>query len=363
MNVLILHGYSADNAGDGLLVHETISLVRDALGENSAITVAASHPETFSELDARIVDSSICRTGYRRAYIGLLRSLDQFDVVIGVGGGYLRAGYPIEMLKTLLIHGPQLWAASRTSTPTVYLPQSVGPAGRFAAKAIAARMKKIDSFYVRDDRTSSQYGTTGAVRASDLAILSARPLERTGSKVDCVPVISVRAVRGRVSPLVIDFARQVGQFDGYVQSTTGGNNDIDAMRSLGARDIVSREGLMTPPVDAPRRIVVAVRLHAALMALRAGHLVIHLAYERKGFGAFQDLGLEEYVHNVNKFEPARVFRQMNALIEDDNEQRKYLDRVDAALQTSPTARQALVEDLRRRAGIPDSSLLDREVLL
>lgn len=361
MNVLILHGYSADNAGDGLLVHEAIALIRDALGENTVLTVAASHPETFGGLGVRVVDSGIGRKGYGREYIRLLRSLEQFDVVIGVGGGYLRAGYLIETLKTLLIHGPQLWAASRTSTPTMYLPQSVGPAGNFAAKAIASRMTEIDSFYVRDDRSLSEYGATGAVRASDLAILSASPFGRTGNPVDRVPVISVRAVRGRVSPLVIDLARQVGLFDGYVQSATGGNNDVEAMHSLGAREIVSRETLMTPPPRAARRVVVAVRLHAALMALRAGHLVIHLAYERKGFGAFQDLGLDAYVHNVNKFEPARVLRQMNALLEDEGEQGRYIDAVTEALQASKPARRALVENLRRLVGVPDSDLLDDEV--
>lgn len=355
MNVLVLHAYSADNAGDGLLVHETIALIREAFGTDTRLTVVASHPETFAGLDARIVDSKPGRTGYSREYLRLLRSMSEFDVIVGVGGGYLRAGHASEMAKTLLIHGPQLTAASRTSTPTVYLPQSVGPANPVAARLFASRMRGIDRFLVRDDRSLDDYASAGVTRASDLAILTAEPIERQGLAVDPSPVVSVRAIRGQVNPLVVDFARQCGTFDGYVQSATAGNNDVDAMASLGARRIVPREELMTPEPGAPVRVVVAVRLHAALMALRAGHFVIHLAYERKGFGAFQDLGLDEYVHNINKFEPARIVAQMHLLLSDDTVRSTYANAVDAAIREAASGRRAIVDELRRTARIPADS--------
>lgn len=350
MNVLVLHAYSADNAGDGLLVHETIALIREALGADTGLTVAASHPETFSGLDARIVDSKPGRTGYAREYLKLLRSLSEFDLIVGVGGGYLRAGYPSEMAKTLLIHGPQLSAANRTSTPTVYLPQSVGPANPLAAKFFARRIRGISRFFVRDDRSLDDYADVGVTRASDLAILTAKPIDRLNLDVDSVPVVSVRAIRGEVSPLVVEFARQAGTFDGYVQSATAGNDDTAAMTSVGARRILSRDDLMTPAPGSGVRVVVAVRLHAALMALRAGHFVIHLAYERKGFGAFQDLGLDGYVHNINKFEPARVVSQMQLLLDDPDVRKQYANDVDAALRKSSEGRQAIVDELRSAAG-------------
>ena len=69
------------------------------------------------------------------------------------------------------------------------------------------------------------------------------------------------------------------------------------------------------------------RLHAALMALKAGHYVIHLAYERKGFSAFEDVGLSEWVHNVNTFTPTEVRAQVEALLHDESVWAEYRRRL------------------------------------
>jgi len=58
---------------------------------------------------------------------------------------------------------------------------------------------------------------------------------------------------------------------------------------------------------------VSVRLHGAIAALLAGIPAIHLAYERKGWGAYEDLGLREYVHDARTFDPALVARQAEEL--------------------------------------------------
>ncbi|NKS18707.1 polysaccharide pyruvyl transferase family protein [Rhodococcus hoagii] len=343
MKVALLHGYSASNAGDGLLVEESLEIVREALRENVEFVLAASHPETFEHLGISTVNSAPGKRGYDRAYLRLLRGLNELDLVVGVGGGYLRAGYLEEAAKMALVHGPQLLAAARTSTPTIYLPQSVGPATSFAYRMIGHGVRKVRRFYVRDDRSLAEYGRYGAIRASDLAILGADANcdDRPPSS---VPVVSVRPVRGAVPPLVLDLCRQVGNFEGYVQSETGGNDDRAVMSSIGAARILNRSELMSSCAEP--RVVVAVRLHAALMALRAGHLVIHLAYERKGFGAFEDLGIPEYVHNVNMFEPERVLRQIDELVSDPKVREDYRQRSQRALSAANAARAALVNDIR-----------------
>lgn len=351
MRVLVLHAYNADNAGDGLLVTETLGLIREALGSDTTITVAASHPRTFTGIDAHIVNSKPNHAGYSLEYLRLLRNFDGFDLIVGVGGGYLRAGHLGESLKAGLIHGPQLVAASRSTTPTIYMPQSVGPANSVVARLMKGRIRRIDSFYVRDDRSYDDYSDAGVIRTSDLAILTAPASDRTSLSVDELPVLSVRPIRGRVSPLVVELAHQCKDFDGYVQSNTAGNNDVDAMNSLGARQILSRDNLMARTAESPVRVVVAVRLHAALMALRAGHYVIHLAYERKGFGAFNDLGLEAYVHNINRFEPTQVLRQMRTLLADEEARRRYAEDLDRSFCESATRRADLLKSIRRAAGL------------
>jgi len=138
---------------------------------------------------------------------------------------------------------------------------------------------------------------------------------------------------------------QLGTFDGYVQSQTSGNDDRAVMDQIGARQIVSRAELLDSGT-AEARVVIAVRLHAALMALRAGHLVIHLAYERKGFGAFSDLGLSEYVHNVSMFEPNRVVEQVRGLLHDAEVREEYRTQVGRAMETAKVRRSELVRDLQ-----------------
>ncbi|RVW09325.1 polysaccharide pyruvyl transferase family protein [Prescottella agglutinans] len=346
MKVALLHGYSASNAGDGLLVEESLGIVREALGDDVEFILAASHPETFEYLGITTVNSAPGKRGYDRAYLDLLRGLDDLDLVVGVGGGYLRAGYLEEAAKMALVHGPQLLAAGRTSTPTIYLPQSVGPAKSFTYKMIGQGVGKVRRFYVRDDRSLAEYGPYGAVRASDLAILGA-DAELGDAPPAPVPVVSARPVRGVVPPLVLDLCRQIGTFEGYVQSATSGNDDRSVMNSIGATRILTRSELMTPGSET--RVVVAVRLHAALMALRAGHFVIHLAYERKGFGAFEDLGIADYVHNVNMFEPERILRQIDELISDPEVRDDYRSRQRRALDTASVGREALVNDIRALA--------------
>ena len=87
------------------------------------------------------------------------------------------------------------------------------------------------------------------------------------------------------------------------------------MASLAPRQTVSRDDLMVHP--ARPRVVVAVRMHAALMAIAAGHYVVHLAYERKGFSAFADLGIGQYVHPVRRFDIDSVVAQVEHLRGED----------------------------------------------
>lgn len=321
MRVLILHAYSADNAGDGLLVQETLELVREALGEPTEITMLASRPNSFSHLPVRVHNSVPSMRGYDRAHLRVLRSIDTYDLVVGVGGGYLRTGTPKEAAKTILVQGPQLWAAAHTRTPSMYLPQSVGPA-RFGTRAILRRMlSKVDSVSLRDDRSMEECGGTTSVRRADLATSRVLAGRQAGVAPAGPPVISIRAVRGVVSGPIYELTRNLGVYDSYVQSTTGGNDDRPASATLRPRRIVERSELMTPG-ETPR-VVVAVRLHAALMALAAGHYVIHLAYERKGFGAYGDLGLPEWVHNVNSFDESMVRQQVQELMNSDAARARY----------------------------------------
>ncbi|GAA4196034.1 hypothetical protein GCM10022219_22050 [Microbacterium oryzae] len=342
--VLVLHGYSADNAGDGLLVRETLDLIREAVGENADVTLLASRPDTFADLGVRALPTVPSRRGWDRQTRAVLRGIDDFDLVVAVGGGYLRAGTPLETLKTALVHVPQLRAAARATTPTLYLPQSIGPA-RFGTRRWTQRaLSRVDVVMARDDRTIAEIGGPTVERQPDLATAAVAGGRRPGADVDAVPVLSIRKVHGKINPDIYVLAETLRPYDGYIQSTVGGNDDRPAAQTLHPRRTVPRAELMTPG-GAPR-VVVAVRLHAALMALAAGHYVVHLAYERKGFGAFDDLGIRPWVHSVNSFDPAEVADQARLLLNDAEVRAAYDERISEAAVRISNARQNLVERLR-----------------
>lgn len=139
----------------------------------------------------------------------MLRGLGEYDLVVGVGGGYLRAGHPREALVTALAHGPQLWRAGRVDVPAVYLPQSVGPFSRGTRWVFRRLIGRLDRIYLRDDRSVEEAGAPRSVRFPDLALLVQRHL-RTDAP-EGLPVLTVRAVHGAVTgPTPADQARRAG---------------------------------------------------------------------------------------------------------------------------------------------------------
>lgn len=345
--VLILHAYSADNAGDGLLVRETLALLKEAFGSFEA-TMLASRPDSFADLGIPTLPTVPTLRGWDRRTRATLRRIDDFDLVVGVGGGYLRAGTPVELLKAALVMGPQLWAASHSSTPSVYLPQSIGPARFGTRRVLTNLLRRIDVVMVRDDRTFAEVAGPTLVRTPDLAAASIAAARSIGLTVEATPVLSIRSVHGRINPDIYSLAERIAPYDGYIQSTIGGNDDRPASATLNPARTIERSELMSAG-SAPR-VVVAVRLHAALMALAAGHYVVHLAYERKGFGAFDDLGIAPWVHRVNGFDVDTVATQVSALLTDQSARDDYDRRLMDSAARIRDARKDIVLALQTEIG-------------
>lgn len=137
MNVTILHGYSASNSGDGLLVDLAIALVQRNFGEDTAISVVASDPDSFKYLPHPRFDAPVMAAKglgrvkeavfLNQSYAGLADLLKKTDLIVGVGGGYMRSKSAFEHIKLKLGHAKQLETAILSKVPSVYLPQSIGP--------------------------------------------------------------------------------------------------------------------------------------------------------------------------------------------------------------------------------------------
>lgn len=320
--VAILHAYSADNIGDGFLVDNTLALLDEAFGGTAELTLFAHKPASFGSFRGRLVSTAPSRLLLPRfRTLRQLRRLRDYDLIVGVGGGYFRFGDLQAATKCAIIHLPQLLAAGSVGRHAIYLPQSVGPLRLGTTRPMRWALGRLGRLLVRDDRSLNELCLPNVERWPDLALMRNATNDRTLSVPEPPSVLSVRPVRGGVPQEVRRLADLMRPFFGFVQSTTGTNDDRDAMASLAPARYLSRDEMHGH--SGPRRIVVAVRLHAALLAMGAGHYVIHLSYERKGFGAFGDLGLADYVHNVFQFDADVVFRQVRALESDERARLEY----------------------------------------
>jgi polysaccharide pyruvyl transferase WcaK-like protein len=238
--------------------------------------------------------------------------------VVAVGGGYLVADSAVRQGGVLLNHYAQLRSAARSKAPTVYLPQSIGPLTGPVGRKVRKELPLLDRLYVRDDQTLRELEGPNVRRCADLAVMKlARSLpngktRRSGQS----PVIVARHLPnpGAYEKRLLDLRSAIGDSRWAVQADVQGpRSDRAFYRRLGIEDSGSLSSVLQaakPPV------VVSVRLHGAIAALLMGVPAIHLAYERKGWGAYEDLGLGQFVHDARTFDPRLVAEQVEKLRSD-----------------------------------------------
>ncbi|WP_321958992.1 polysaccharide pyruvyl transferase family protein [Burkholderia cenocepacia] len=344
-HVALLHAYSACNAGDGLLVDLSVKLLKEAFGDATRVSIVAADPASFPAYDdvrpaPVLADRGATRlTGAARAALPVAanRRLDALrdllagvDLIAGVGGGYLRARNACEALKLEAGHLLQMRAAHASGKPAVYLPQSIGPAR--PALPVGAHLHDLlasfDTVFVRDDRSGAFLAANpNTRRAPDLAVLDfghrgdailQRAAHARGEVRHVAFVLRrapawSRAQRARYAASIAGLIERVGascRISFAVQSTGRGNDDVAYYRGIGIHEpLVPLRTLLEG--DTPDRVI-SVRLHGALEAVLHGVPAFHISYERKGFGAYADMRLDDWVVNGAGFDPERVARTVLA---------------------------------------------------
>jgi Polysaccharide pyruvyl transferase len=334
--IVVLHAYSRANAGDGLLVDLTMDRLARVGVSGADCVVLALDAASFADLPwvvkvgtaGRAVDGELAMAAARGAgllagavdrRLGLGVAADRIaraDAFVAVGGGYLRTGTRVNAFGTAVNHLPQLVAAGRARRPSVYLPQSIGPLAGPVGRAVRAGLRRIGEVHVRDDRSLRALdGLPNVWRTPDLAVLDAgeRIADLRPKEVADAPILVGRALvdapdyPARLRAL----AHRLGDVAWAVQAEgAAAKSDRTFYRQLG----VEPAGLVAELVGRPEfGPVVSVRLHGALQALLAGVPAVHLGYERKSWGAYEDLGLGEWVHSARGFDPELVAAQVEAL--------------------------------------------------
>jgi polysaccharide pyruvyl transferase WcaK-like protein len=332
--VKILHLYSSKNSGDGLLVDLTFKALEEVKVDLSDTELLAIDARSFdkygnvAQLDIASTDISFLK----RVFYALRASLHMvfrvpFDdqLQVAVGGGYMRNRTLKESVKFIFAHYYQLCRATYRPRKriSIYMPQSIGPFKFGLESTVMSRLKNVSTVFVRDDRSlelCNKYGVN-AIRMPDLAVQELatvmKGLQRSNySKVYLI----ARSVElghqdeyeGRIKELI----KKIPSIEPIVQSTGRGNNDLDFYKKIGFPDNLRtvKDALLHEP-----GVVISVRLHGAIESLIQGCPTIHLSYERKGFGAYSDLNIKEFVHNYRSFNVDLVHKQAQGLMNDSSD--------------------------------------------
>ncbi|WP_027782072.1 MULTISPECIES: polysaccharide pyruvyl transferase family protein [Burkholderia] len=345
VHVALLHAYSARNSGDGLLVELSVALLHDAFGPDTRVSIVAADPASFPDHPDVRPAPVLAATGSRRvvqaaaaalpvalnpSLTDLRALLSNVDVIVGVGGGYLRARNAIEALKLEAGHLVQMRAARASRKPAVYLSQSIGPAAGnpVLARHLTSLLAGFDTVFVRDGRSAALLAANSNTRrAPDLAVLAfgqrAGGLPERANAAAATPAHVALVLRRppawsdaqcacyhASTAALIERLRESCRVTFAVQSTGRGNDDGAYYRERGFNASRSLKEVLA--VDTPDAVV-SVRLHGALESVLHGVPAYHLSYERKGFGAYADLGVGDWVANAADFDADAVCDTLFAL--------------------------------------------------
>lgn len=358
--IAIIHAFSRANAGDGLLVDLTYEALADAGVGRDQCLLYALHPESFDDIahvarapgeptarpSLKLVDAA-GQAALSFAGAGRVQNrFAQYDALVAVGGGYLVGDSPTRQAGIFANHLAQLRAAARHSGPTIYLPQSIGPLEGMAGGWTRDALAHMDRVWARDDLTMRELALPNMRRCPDLAVMK---LAKDFAAIKRQSMAGPPVLVGRDLPNAGDYHNRLLRLDDLLPDanwavqadTPGPRSDRAFYQRLGLKD----GGSLSELLQRPGGPVVSVRLHGAIGALLAGRPAIHLAYERKGWGAYEDMGLGEFVHDARSFDPDLVAHQVQSITADPD---AYWARVDTARETLFQAWRTMVADLRDR---------------
>jgi polysaccharide pyruvyl transferase WcaK-like protein len=362
----VLHAYSRSNSGDGLLVDLTLDRLARSGIATSDVVLLALDPDSFPEIPHRMAVGARGRglawelvpaagralaagasAVAHRPFGALARALAGCDALVAVGGGYLRAVDATSSIGTALNHLPQLALAARSPVPSLYLPQSIGPLDGPVGSAVRRGLRGVDAVCVRDPLSAADLVEQPNVfEVPDLAVLELA--ERIGQIQRAGDGGRVGLVARHVGHALgyedhlLSLAGELGDRAAWVVQTTGDRTKSDAVHyeRLG----VAASGSLVDMLAAGElSAVVSVRLHGALMAVRAGVPAIHISYDRKGPAAFGDLGLTDWCVDVRDVGGADLRGVVEGLVDDAA---AYWDRLDAHVSRLRRASEDLDELVR-----------------
>lgn len=317
----------SDNLGDEILLHTLMECVRAASRQDVSFTVFAPNPERVAQLHpVRALPMPTLRArgaGARQATVA--RAIRECDILfLGPGTVFQERSPNLPWPGTLVMFARILGMARLAGTPVV--PVGVGvreggtPVGRAILRLIGAGSLAVGT---RDQRSAAYLGRRAEV-IGDLAYALALPEPGPGPGPEPASAHGGQRLALSLRPLasgteehlvasMTDCVRRLradGWSAAFLPMAHGrgahGEDDRDIQRrAFGGLETVPNPlaggGLLADGLDgwlrtlAGYRLVLATRLHAALIAVALGVPTVAIGYERKVTDAFADLGLDEFV--------------------------------------------------------------------
>lgn len=291
MRFLLSGYYGFDNLGDDALLAIIVAQLRARYPE-ATIDVLSAKPEvTARELGITATarwDQATIRDAIAKA-----------DVVISGGGGLFQNA---TSLKSLLYYAGIVRSAIRAEKKTMIFAQSIGPLDFWGKQTVKECCKGLHAATVRDERS----------RELLAPLVGATPVERTGDPVFLydlpeTPVdLSAAGLGPQSDPLVVVCVRKTAhQNDGVATLATaidrlaerygarvafvpfGGTPDAEAsmlvIRKCKSQPVLlSLDGLdAVATAISQAKLVIGVRLHALILAIRFGVPILAVPYDPK----------------------------------------------------------------------------------
>ncbi|BFT30741.1 hypothetical protein D210916BOD24_19170 [Alteromonas sp. D210916BOD_24] len=348
--IIIQQAYSTKNSGDGLLVDLTVELLNEVLENDEAVEylIFANDKESFTKYTRVFQVDCVDKILYRRVLYSALNAIrivkyllikkkftyPLFDqnskeshLIIGVGGGYMRGKNFKESLKCIINNTTQLLWAKSSGIPFIYFPQSIGPFKyKFHENIVLEGLKYSNSVHVRDDRSLKLCNLETTTRTPDLAVMKfaqnfelANALKKSGGTLNHLLICRDIEANEKTKNNYINGLKALKEkykMEIVLQSTGRGNDDYDFARQyFGEQNLRTLKEALS---DGKRYLVTSVRLHGSMETIISGHPSVHLSYERKGFGAYEDLGLENYVFNSFSLNVEDVTRAIDTITQDED---------------------------------------------
>jgi polysaccharide pyruvyl transferase WcaK-like protein len=309
----IVGWFGSDNLGDEILLHALLGCV-STVDAGASFVVLCPEPARVTEVhgvDAVAMPRLRGPGADRRAAAATIADCDV--LFLGPGTVFQERSPNLRWPGTLPLFARIVAAARRAGTPVV--PVGVGVreggtvVGRRLLRSIGAASHAVGA---RDRRSAGMLGPRATV-VGDLAYAVPVPtVERAGARRFALSLRPLApATAGRLGAAVTDCVRRlkrVGWSGAFLPMALGrGARDEDDrdVRLSEPLDLVenplTRGGRLAPALDGWLRalgghdLVVAMRLHAAVMAIALGVPTVAVAYERKVGDSLADLGLERFV--------------------------------------------------------------------